>query len=59
MAELYKRDPKVRIGNYKTLADFMEQTRTISEMPGNQTSKRAHHFQAPWLEDADLLELVS
>jgi len=62
MVELYKRDPRVRIGNYKTLADFMEQTRIISEMPGNQMpgnqqSKRAHHYQAPWLDDADLLKL--
>jgi hypothetical protein len=59
MAELYKVDPKLRIANYKTLADFMETTRKLSEHPGNNIGKRAKHFRAPWLEDEELKNALS
>lgn len=59
MAELYKLDPNMRISHYKTLADFLRITRELSEHPGNNIGKRAAHYRAPWLADAELVAQAS
>ena len=56
MVELYKIDREARIGHYKSVDDFIDQTRRISEHPGNNRPDNKGRYAAPWLKDAEFME---
>lgn len=51
MAELYRLDPQVKIGWYKSYEYFIEQTTRTRNYYANRNSMVAREHRAPWLDD--------
>jgi hypothetical protein len=58
MAELYKRDPNLRVSWYRDLAHFVQVTRDERDCGYNRDQPESKRKRAPWLHDLDLLALV-
>ena len=58
MAELYKRDPQLRVSFYKTLDHFLDFTRQHVESEYNRRQPMSKKVTGPWLNDAELLKLT-
>jgi hypothetical protein len=58
MADLYKRDPELRIAFYKSLDHFLDFTRQAVESEYNRRQPMSKKVTAPWLEDSELLRLT-
>lgn len=58
MAELYKRDPKLRIAFYRDLQHFLTFTTKARDSFHNRELPEGRKVRAPWLEDRTLLFLA-
>jgi hypothetical protein len=51
MAELYRLDPDVKIGWYKSHEDFISQTTHMRDHYANRNTMVAREHRAPWLKE--------